>query len=81
MAKLNARKSHEVAKVWFAQTLADGSQVVGILALRSDRKVLRRFTGDLSTGYSIFTTLAADAALNRDALVALCEQRGWAVSK
>lgn len=53
----------------------------GILVLRSDRKVLRRYTGDLKTGYTIMGTLKAEVPLDGRALANMCVRRGWTITK
>lgn len=60
MAKLNLKNGvHEVARIKFSFTERDHDPLLGprmtwtgILVLRSDGKVLRRFTGEFGGGYS-----------------------------
>jgi len=56
VAKLNTTRAHEVAAI----TVTEGMR----FALRSDRVILRRFTGDLATGYSHFGKVKPSAELN-----------------
>lgn len=72
MAKLTARGCHAVAKV-----KATNGSATFLFAVRSDRKVLRRFTGDLSTGYTIIGTLKEDRMVDPEgALRSMCDKRG-----
>lgn len=78
MAKINARGATEVARVNFTTEFG----VTGILVLRSDRKVLRRFTGDTKTGYTILGTVRAERELGIQVLRNICEKkRGWTITK
>lgn len=77
MAKITARGATEVARINF--TTEGGA--TGILVLRSDRKVLRRWTGDLKSGYSIMGTLKADTFLDGRALAAIAVRRNWTITK
>lgn len=49
MAKLTSKRFHEIDRIGF--TTRHG--YTGIIVQRSDGKFLRRFTGDVATGYNI----------------------------
>lgn len=77
MAKIGARGAQEVCRVNF--TTDNGT--TGILVLRSDRKVLKRTTGEFGSGYSIMGTLAKEATANIDTLRRICAKHNWTITK
>ncbi len=77
MAKLSARGASVAAKAHFITD--DGT--TGIVALRSDGKVLTRITGEYGSGYRIFGSVRAGVDLNHDTLRRIAARRGWTITK
>ncbi len=79
MAKISANGCHEVARV--SATLSSPTFTYpAILVLRSDGAILRRFTGDLPSGYTILGRLKADAPRSIDTLLRIAGRRGYTVT-
>ena len=76
MAKISARNCTEVARVTF-KTL--DPIYAGIFVLRSDGKLLRRFTGDTPSGYSIVGSVKPGTPLTADTLARIVARRGLQV--
>ena len=86
MAKLTGKYFKEVARIKFSAPvtgidaeLFPGTKWTGILVVRSDGYVLRRWTGDGSTGYSRLGKLKPGAAQDKATLARIAEKRGWKV--
>lgn len=79
MAKLNARGAKVVIKLGITTEAGH----TGLLVLRSDGKVLRRWTGEAGTGYNIVASVqrAPKGGHEDDPLGAYCKQMGYTVTK
>jgi hypothetical protein len=77
MAKINARNAREIARVAAYSGNPDGKPDRMIFVLRSDRVVLRRFTGDLSTGYTKFGKVKPTAEMSQATLKRIVEALGY----
>ncbi len=70
MAKITARNCTEVARVGFSTS----HDYTGILVLRSDRRILARYTGSVSGGYNLLPgRIKAGISLDRTVLVRVVE--------
>jgi len=81
MAKISARNCTEVARVNFETPSRQGGVHTGILVLRSDGRVLRRYTGDLSTGYVILGKVKAGVPLDGGVLRRYAAARNLTITK
>lgn len=70
MASLTARGNHEIAAV----NTEDQR-----FALRSDGKILRRFRGEIATGYSIYGQVRIGVELNKATLTRIVNALGYKV--
>jgi hypothetical protein len=74
MAKINARGAREVARF----TVASGN-TRQLFVLTSDGRVLHRYTGELSTGYSIYGRIRDEQKRNSAFLRDLLTRRGYEI--
>jgi hypothetical protein len=81
MAKINARGAREIARVTAYSGNPDGNPDGKpdrmIFVLRSDRVILRRFTGDLATGYTKFGKVKPTASLDQATLKRIVSALGY----
>lgn len=80
MAKITARNATEIARI--KTELSADDPVKYLWVLRSDGKVLRRLTGDVSTNYTIIGRLAnapAEKSAGAGALARIAIKRGHTV--
>jgi len=83
MAKISARGCHEVARLNFTEGykhLGECREHKGILVLRSDRQILRRFIGDSSSGYTLVGRIKPELALDVDVLRRFAQRRNYNVA-
>lgn len=80
MAKLTGRGFEPVARAGFALRADAADTYPGTVVLRSDGRILRRFTGDTATGYTIHGKVRPGVPLTPETLEKIVRTRGWVLT-